>query len=270
MVTFVFALVLSQPANPCPSISIADDDDALVKLLGCEEAASDSPTAENYLTLGRMYLELREALVYRYHDVVGPQYAEGSAVLTRFAKERPDKFRYSEPAGDYFYDGWHFRQILERFPESVLVDDAAYDLTKVRLGGECEGWLDCYVEYSTNRLRGFLDAYPSSPLAAEAVSEVNRRLSESFDRWFERFGPPENIAVASRHYDPVAVARALREYESTALKLEPTLRANAFVGAAYGWARLENYPEARRLLEAALEDCPEHPEARPRLEALPR
>lgn len=44
----------------------------------------------------------------------------------RYARGRPAEFEYFEIASEWYYNGIHLKQLIERFPDSDLVDDAAY------------------------------------------------------------------------------------------------------------------------------------------------
>ncbi len=54
-----------------------------------------------------------------------------------YAKARPEQFAFNEVGGDYLYGGYHFRELLRRFPEDSLAPHAGYALTQLAWFGEC-------------------------------------------------------------------------------------------------------------------------------------
>lgn len=89
-----------------------------------------------------------------------------------YAAARPDEYFYNEIAGSWMYSGWHFSELLRRFPRHPFADDAFYEKTFLPAGGECEGYVPCRVSVLWMRIEPFLRAYPASPLADSAVARA--------------------------------------------------------------------------------------------------
>lgn len=84
----------------------------------------------------------------------------------------PPGYEYNEIGGDFRYTGRDFQELIQRFPNNPLADAAAYALTFVERGGECEGDLDCVVNWSWGNVSTFLRAHPQSPFADSAVDRA--------------------------------------------------------------------------------------------------
>jgi hypothetical protein len=84
----------------------------------------------------------------------------------------PPDYVYDESGAVFYYTGQDFRELIRRFPDSPLVEVAAYALASVEPRGECEGDVVCVVEWDWTRVSTFLRAYPRSPLADSAVDRA--------------------------------------------------------------------------------------------------
>lgn len=93
-------------------------------------------------------------------------------VDSAYAAARPDEYFYNEIAGSWLYTGWHFSELLRRFPRHQFADDAFYEKTFLPVGGECEGYVPCRVSTLWMRIAPFLRGYPASPLADSAVART--------------------------------------------------------------------------------------------------
>jgi hypothetical protein len=166
-----------------------------------------------------------------------------------YAEKNSQEFWYYEMGGIYYYSGFHFKELIKRFPESELVDDAAYELTKVHRGGECEGWMDCYIEYQFNQVKEFLELYPNSEHAEEAVKRANEAFLNNLDSplWVQNFGAIKDYAVAQESYEPQAIQQTLAIYETIAETLPLQLRAKAYEAIAGLWVRFKQLDRAIRL-----------------------
>lgn len=126
----------------------------------------------------------------------------------------------NEIAGSWLYQGGELRQIVERHRDHVLADDAAYAAIRLPPGGECEGWVPCYLHAATGPLMEFLEAFPTSDLTVRAVEEAN-------EGWRTVLADHPNLSEATELYDPVEVRELLDRYEAAALRLEGPARSAA-------------------------------------------
>jgi hypothetical protein len=133
----------------------------------------------------------------------------------KYAAAWKKEFFYQELAGTWLYTGWHFKELLRRFPTHKFADDAAYQLTLMPEGGECEGYVPCQVAALWMRLEPFLRKYPSSTYADSAIQ---RTLLA-----FSAIKPGMNLTRASADIDPPEIRKLVSSLEQIANTL-PTKR----------------------------------------------
>jgi hypothetical protein len=172
----------------------------------------------------------------------------------KYAAAWKKEFFYQELAGAWLYTGWHFKELLRRFPNHKFADDAAYELTRMPEGGECEGYVPCQVASLWMRLDPFLRKYPSSPYADSAVQ---RTLLA-----FSAIKPKMNLTIASSDIDPVEIRKHVNSLEHTANTLPLERRLVLLARVAELREQLGEFPRARntaRLIVdmrvGALSDC---------------
>lgn len=158
--------------------------------------------------------------------------------LIAFVKEHPKDYVYSEPAADILYNGSDWKEVFDRFPTDDYADDAAFYYFTLDKGGECEGDLNCYVEYKFGGLKVFLKKYPLSVLAAEAVSRANAAFTGL---------EVKDFTAKTEYYDPEKLKATLGEYEEIAGMLPPPLRAKAYKTIAGLWEKFLEDERAKRL-----------------------
>src|SRR5918999_3650844 len=76
----------------------------------------------------------------------------------QYARAREKRFFYNEVGGDFLYTGWHFEELIKRFPASDLVDDAAYEAT---LPSTAVGWIDTTTAPGTTQWYRVIAATPT-------------------------------------------------------------------------------------------------------------
>ena len=113
-----------------------------------------------------------------------------------------------------------FEQLIEHHPNSVLVDDARFQLAQASLQGTFKPEYDQHpTDQALEQLDEFVSAYPNSELAPEAVERVKvlreRRAQHEFlvAQFYERRRRPSSAriyydAVLSRFSDTSWAARA--------------------------------------------------------------
>ena len=167
---------------------------------------------------------------------------------TVYVLRRPQVFWYNEVGGSYIYTGWHFEELVRRFPRHPLADDASFADAEVGQGGECEGSFACYMHRWTGRYADFLHAYPASRHVKAAVDTVNKRLLylfAAFDTGSMDFSP--------RYENDVEVTdSALVRYTAATTLLQPPVRARAYRTLANLLARWGMETRAAALYQALL------------------
>ena len=150
---------------------------------------------------------------------------DGSSPAADFAKHHPDEFAWSQPDGAYFYTRYQFRELVRRFPSHDRADDAAYRLADPVEGGECEGYVPCYIEYrgAFTGLNAFLTQFPKSEYAGEAVGRANDAFTSNLA---DALAHPDGFETLS----PQTVDSLLKAYSATAARLPDSLRARAQAG----------------------------------------
>ena len=136
-----------------------------------------------------------------------------------YAESRGEEFWYNEIGGNYLYTGTHLKQLIEKFPNDPRVDDAAYQLTMLQQGGECEGFVTCYVAVVLHQVDDFLAAYPNSPYAPRALA----RAIEGFDSHLKDV----DLTKKTYEFDPAELPPILARFDSVTVGLPAPLRARA-------------------------------------------
>lgn len=138
-----------------------------------------------------------------------------------YAKAREGEYWYNEIGGNYLYQGTHFRQLIERFPDHHLADDAGYQLTMLPEGGECEGFITCYIARSLHDVQDFLVQFPNSPYAPRALE----RVMHAFETQLNDLDLTKKSA--DQMYDPNELPPIVARFDTATMKLPPALRAQA-------------------------------------------
>jgi len=139
-------------------------------------------------------------------------------------KARPAEFVYNEFHDFYAYNGHHFREVIARYPNSGLADDAAYLMTKLKsTNQECEGWVPCYLHREWQPVKEFISAYPTSPLADSALT----RVITAFDGYVDPARLDSNYET-----DAAEVGQIVEGFDSVSIRLPVPLRSRALTAVA--------------------------------------
>lgn len=137
-----------------------------------------------------------------------------------YMKARPQQFFYNEFHDFYAYNGYHFRELVRRFPDSELAPAAAYQLTRLKSEfQECEGWIPCYIHIEWDPIARFLTAYPASSYADSAVERGLAVFGENVERARNPDDPYE--------FDAAELDTLLMGFDSVTQALPARLRARA-------------------------------------------
>ena len=94
-----------------------------------------------------------------------------------YLDKQKNSFTYLEPIDKYFYKGSEFANLIQRFPSNNLVDDAAFQLTR----------LDIQTKQATNNLTldaaigmyaDFCKSYPQSPYREKGIEHLLQMVKE--------------------------------------------------------------------------------------------
>jgi tetratricopeptide (TPR) repeat protein len=236
--------------------------------------APDNPnSAPYYLLLGRVKKEF-ENCQGDYANSSLSEPAKQCKGFMEYAEARPNEYFYNEVGGDYLYGGFHFHELEKRFPSSPLAVEAAYEMISLSQGGECEGFLDCYIASAFTPVRNFLDRYPDTPHTAEAVRRADDAFRKTLwgDVWKTEWVEIKDPNNSSDYYDPANLKKMVQEYEDLAEKLPVRARASAWETVAYYRNKFGEKDRARALYARILKENPDYenlPEIRKLLAALP-
>lgn len=161
-----------------------------------------------------------------------------------YAIARPAEYIYDEPGGSWGYTGQAFRDLIHRFPESELVEEAAYALTLLPLRGECEGFVPGCIAWEWESVAGFLRTHPESPLADSAV-----------DRTLAIFGLVEDdmeLRLPTDRLEPETLRGLFERLDSIGRELPPARGARLLERAGQLWLQFVEYERADSAFRAAL------------------
>lgn len=83
-----------------------------------------------------------------------------------------DDVIFSEPSGQYYVARERIWDLYERFKTHPLAEPMAWEAAKTPAGGECEGYLNCYLSDSLESLGRYLELYPRGKHSAAALEEL--------------------------------------------------------------------------------------------------
>lgn len=152
-----------------------------------------------------------------------------------YAARHEDEFFYNEIGGNYLYNGKDLKSLIERYPQHDLADDAAYELTLLPGGGECEGFLTCYIGREWNDLQPFLQRFPRSAYASRAVERIVQAYRDALK-------DVTDLARPTEMYDPKELRPLLASLDSVAVTLPAPLKARADSLSDSIWPRLGGKP----------------------------
>ena len=238
------------------------------------KAPAAPQSAKLYLQLGKLK-RAYEDYPHSREGEDGDAYQRRQAEFESYAKARPEEYVYNEIGGTHLYNGVHFRTLQERFPKDPLVVDAAYEISKLSRGGECEGWVTCYISASFAPVRDFLRDYPDTKFSTEAVARTDAAFRKS-TAWGEKWRS-EFAEIADPHkdvdgYEAATLKTLVQEYEDLAAALPRLLRASAYETIAHYRARFGETKRARELYAFIVQHAPNYPriaEVRKALAGLP-
>jgi hypothetical protein len=160
-------------------------------------------------------------LLWRLGTLTRAQLSEipGTGHYGEYARAHRAQYGYYDSDAAFVYNGLHFTKLIERFPHDTLAPHAAYALTDLDANRECEGNVTCYIGRELFPLREFLNGYPNSPMARDAVLRINF----AFDSTLAFKPGPNDLWLV----DSAGVRAEIAGYDSTAKALPPALRALA-------------------------------------------
>jgi tetratricopeptide (TPR) repeat protein len=222
------------------------------------KAPDDPHSAPYYFLLGKLKREYEK---YQDYNADSPEQAEKLGKEFReYAEGRSAEYFHDESSDAYFYSGFHFRELDKRFPSNPLAVDAAYEITNLTQGGECEGQLVCYIDGGLAPVREFLLRYPDSPHTSEAVERADDAFRKNLwgPVWKTSWTEVRDPTKATDFYDPAELKKVVGDYEGLAEKLPDRFRPRVYETTAYYHARLGETDRARQLYTLILQQAPDY------------
>jgi len=214
------------------------------------KAPENSHSAPYYLQLGRLKKEYEN--YQGYHAGTLELSEKQKTEFVEYAKVRPTEYLYNEIGANYLYLGTQFKELEKKFPTSPLAADADYEIANLSQGGECEGFILCYVEGAFAPVRAFLQRYPDTPHTAEAVQRADDSFRKNLwgEHWKTDLGDiSDPNKPTGDYYDPNELKKLVAQYEDLAEKLPPRFRPGIWETVAYYRLRFGEKEKARALYE---------------------
>jgi len=225
-----------QKAKGLPKSSILQAMYILEKAI--EEHPNDAKTAKLYLALGKLKNKYGTVTIHGFNG--------------KYAEQYPKEYKFFGIGNDYYYTGYHFQELIDLFPKSDLVDDAAYELTNIFCGVDCES-TKCGVEHGLAPLEHFIGEYPKSEFTKDAIVRINEIFISSL-KWIK------DLTSQSNDYDPNFFRSYLEGYYDIVQlePLTPSVRALAYDTIGYFSAKYLDYDRARECYEYIIKEVPQY------------
>lgn len=210
--------------------------------------------ARAYLFLGK----LRRKYQNNYYAVKDA--SDQDAPPPEIAKYADNQYWLHESASTYFYNGWHFDQIIKKFPNSSVIDAAVYEKTFIPYT-ECDSDENCWVDSKLDPMVDFLNKYPNSSLAPSAIARANKAFDSLMHGWADSKGTPVvfNLESDRTGYSVKTFKDSVIRYENVANKLSPLLKASALDKISEAWGRAGEKAKAISTAEAIVSKFPDYP-----------
>jgi hypothetical protein len=148
-----------------------------------EKKIEKSPNEPNlpvtFLELGKLKKQSEGVIADALQRAWLNQRASSHTVEWAYAKSRPAEYQFNVQTSSFCYTGFHFQEILDRFPEHPMAEEAAWEMTRLTPAWECAGYVNCFVNRDLVPLTQFLSRFPASRHAREAVSRANSILEKA-------------------------------------------------------------------------------------------
>jgi hypothetical protein len=139
---------------------------------------------------------------------------------------------WNEVGANWMITADTFRDLHQRHRDTSSADDIAWAAVETGLGGECEGYLPCYVERA-NLLEGeYLRRHPNGRRAGDAVERIGKAAAF----WLTRidrpdaFTPDKDCAEMTKALAPIRAAVAATTAAERQTTIEKLDRMNSRCG----------------------------------------
>ena len=171
-----------------------------------------------------------------------------------FFIEHKSEFEYNTTQDNYVYRGGDFKTLLEKYPDSNLVDDAAFEHSNLPKGGACNDILECKFKNALYGFKPFFKNYPDSNFVLQAIEIIN---AVSVDALLAE-GDLSDGTAGSYTFNRDAVLNLLIEYREAVSPIKSENKLAALYPIAAAFAAMDRPDKARPLLEDIVKYYPNY------------
>jgi hypothetical protein len=113
----------------------------------------------------------RVRVLSRALEAVTSENREQKPIAAWLAKHK-DELNYSEPSGQYYLLQAQMWDLYEKYKDTPLAEDFAWEAANTLLGGECEGYLPCYTQAELQSMGRYLELYPRGQFVEFALEDL--------------------------------------------------------------------------------------------------
>jgi hypothetical protein len=125
---------------------------------------------------GRARIELSRLRALDNAAVAIPRNGQRRDPYVSWLASRQNDLVYDEPGGRWILRDKAIWDVHAKHASTESADDIAWFAVQTGLGGECEGWIECYLSVR-NRVHGeYLRQHPGGRYAAEAVDVISKTI----------------------------------------------------------------------------------------------
>lgn len=122
--------------------------------------------------------------------------ADSQDPYQRWLTTHLDESSYDEPGGQWLVDPDYVLRVHEQYQNTKAADEIAWFHATNSLGGECEGYLPCYVARVDKLYGEYLRLHPKGQYARRATANIATNLAGSARSYIrEDFRPEQDCAM---------------------------------------------------------------------------
>ncbi|MEW5819930.1 MAG: hypothetical protein AB1782_07040 [Cyanobacteriota bacterium] len=165
---------------------------------------------------------------------------------TNYVKKHLDEYTYFEPANDYVYKGNDLQEIINKYPDSSLADDAAYMYSTRGPLTECEGDVKCYMNLDLYKYKDFLLKFDKSPYTKNVLKDINSDFALLYE-------DNPNYYIGD---DTTVFFKLLDEYNSILMTMTNPLRVTGLQTLYRAYKKLNQNEKSLKVLDVINKNFP--------------
>jgi tetratricopeptide (TPR) repeat protein len=248
-IIFVFCLFTNSDINAQPKLHPLRGDQIVDQLesqgITPQKAHNGIKSFENLLQGGSMVNNEPQILytIAKYKIYLGYKHKEIDYVV-----KNPDEYEFYEPAGIYLYKGQELIDIMEIYPASPIVDDAAFMYCTMKRYDHCKDNNICMITKKIEAYKPLLENYHRSPFLYNAILDINEAM-------FPLDAEFANEIIAEEKAD---LLEALDMYHHMLEKVKNKDRVHALATLALTYKNLGQNNKAKLIYTDILQNYPEY------------